>query len=124
MYTELTSNKAVNILHRSGFNIRDKWNSLAGALGVSMTIRKSLQEEAKTVETTQEYQFILEKALVWWIENTTQPSWEILLSAVEECTDDKVVEDKMIEILNTSDDFPPITKGTFMKYKFLYLVNL
>ena len=72
----------MNILQQSGFNIPEKWNRLAGIIGISISERKRLREEA---QTTQDYHFALEQALDFWISNTPQSSWEGLLSAVEKC---------------------------------------
>ena len=32
-----------------------------------------------------DYHFALEEGLQWWITNSTDPSWENLISAVEDC---------------------------------------
>ena len=86
---ELTANKALNILQQSGFNIPEKWNRLAGIIGISISERKRLREEA---QTTHDYHFALEQALDSWISNTTQSSWGGLVSSVEQCeTDENVV---------------------------------
>ena len=86
---ELTANEALNILQQSGFNIPEKWNRLVGIIGISISERKRLREEA---QTTQDYHFALEQALDSWILKTPHSSWEGLLSAVEKCeTDEKVV---------------------------------
>ena len=36
----------------------------------------------------QDYHFALEKGLQWWITNSTAPSWEELISAVQYCGDE------------------------------------
>ena len=82
---ELTASKALNILQQSGFNIPEKWNRLAGIIGIYISERKRLKEEA---QTTQDYHFASEQALNSWISNTPQPLWEGLLSAVEQCETD------------------------------------
>ena len=38
----------------------------------------------------QDYHFALEEGLQWWITNSTEPSWEELISAVEDCGDKDV----------------------------------
>ena len=35
----------------------------------------------------QDYHFVLEEGLQWWITNGADPSWEKLISAVESCGD-------------------------------------
>ena len=97
---ELTANKALNILQQSGFNIPEKWNRLAGIIGISISERKRLREEA---QTTQDYHFALEQALDSWISNTPQSSWEGLLSAVEKCETDKNVISTLRRLLNIDD---------------------
>ena len=97
---ELTANKALNILQQSGFNIPEKWNRLAGNIGISISERKRLREEAKT---TQDYHFALEQALDSWISKTPQSSWEELLSAVEQCENDKNVVSTLRKLLNIDD---------------------
>ena len=51
----------------------------------------------------QDYQFALEEALQWWITNSTDPSWENLISAVENCGD-KDVATKLKQQLNINDE--------------------
>ena len=97
---ELTANKALNILQQSGFNIPEKWNRLAGNIGISISERKRLREEA---QTTQDYHFALEQALDSWISNTPQSSWEGLLSAVEQCETDGNVISTLRRLLNIDD---------------------
>ena len=38
----------------------------------------------------QDYHFALEEGLQWWTTNSTDPSWEELISAVEDCGDEDV----------------------------------
>ena len=87
----------MNILQQSGFNIPEKWNRLAGIIGISISERKRLREEA---QTTQDYHFALEQALDSWISNTPQSSWEGLLSAVEQCETDGNIESKLRKLLD------------------------
>ena len=94
---ELTANKALNILQQSGFNIPEKWNRLAGIIGISISERKRLREEA---QTTQDYHFALEQALDSWISNSPQSSWEGLLSAVEQCETDGNTVSKLRKLLD------------------------
>ena len=90
----------MNILQQSGFSIPEKWNRLAGIIGISISERKRLKEEA---QTTQDYHFALEQALDSWISNTPQSSWEILLSAVEQCETDGNVVFTLRKLLNIDD---------------------
>ena len=97
---ELTANEALNILQQSGFNIPEKWNRLAGIIGISIVERKRLTEEA---QTTQDYHFALEQVLDSWISNTTHSSWEGLLSAVEKCETDENVVSTLRKLLDVDD---------------------
>ena len=97
---ELTANEALNILQQSGFNIPEKWNRLAGIIGISISERKRLREEA---QTTHDYHFALEQALDSWISNTPQSSWEGLLSAVEKCDTDENVVSTLRRLLDLDD---------------------
>ena len=90
----------MNILQQSGFNIPEKWNRLAGIIGISISERKRLREGA---QTTQDYHFALEQALDSWILNTPQSSWEELLSAVEQCETDEKVVTKLRKLLDVDD---------------------
>ena len=38
----------------------------------------------------QDYHFALEEGLQWWITNSTDPSWEELILAVENCGDERI----------------------------------
>ena len=79
----LTAISAVTVLEESGFKIKEQWSKLARYLGVSLSEREKLIELAAR---TQDYLTVLEKALEWWISNQ-QPSWEMLISSVEKCSD-------------------------------------
>ena len=97
---ELTANEALNILQQSGFNIPEKWNRLAGIIGISIGERRRLTEEA---QTTQDYHFALEQALDSWILNAPQSSWEGLLTAVEQCETDRNVVSTLRKLLDVDD---------------------
>ena len=51
----------------------------------------------------QDYHFALEEGLQWWITNSTDPSWESLISAVEDCGD-KEIATKLKQLLNINDE--------------------
>ena len=87
----------MNILQQSGFDIPKKWNRLAGIIGISISERQRLREEA---QTTQDYHFALEQALDSWISDTPQSSWEGLLSAFEKCETDGNVVSKLRKLLD------------------------
>ena len=78
----MTSSNALRLLVKSGFVVKDKWIELTSLLGVSLEERKRLKT---TASSDQDYHFALEEGLQWWITNSTEPSWEELISAVEDC---------------------------------------
>ena len=81
---ELTSINALQVLIKSGFVVKNKWNELTILLGVSLDERRRLKT---TASIDQDYHFALEEGLLWWITNGTAPCWEELISAVENCGD-------------------------------------
>ena len=80
----MTSSNALRLLVKSGFVVKDKWTELTILLGVSLEERRRLKTMASS---DQDYHFALEEGLQWWITNSTDPSWEELISAVENCGD-------------------------------------
>ena len=79
----MTSSNALRLLVKSGFVVKDKWTELTSLLGVSLE-EKRLKRMASS---DQDYHFALKEGLQWWITNSTDPSWEELISAVENCGD-------------------------------------
>ena len=80
----MTSSNALRLLVKSGFVVKDKWTELTSLLGVSLEERRRLKTMASS---DQDYHFALEEGLQWWVTNSTDPSWEELISAVENCGD-------------------------------------
>ena len=78
----MTSTNALRLLVKSGFCVKDKWTELTSLLGVSLDERRRLKTMASS---DQDYHFALEEGLQWWITNSTDPSWEELISSVESC---------------------------------------
>ena len=62
--------------------MKDKWTELTSLLGVSLEERRRFKTMASSDE---DYHFALEEGLQWWITNSTDPSWEELIPAVEDC---------------------------------------
>ena len=50
-----------------------------------------------------DYHFALEEGLQWWITNSTAPSWENLISAVEDCGD-KDIAAKLKDLLDINNE--------------------
>ena len=96
----MTSSNAVQFLIDNGFIIKDKWIELITLLRVSLEERERLETMASS---NQNFHHALEEGLQWWITNTTDPSWEELISAVENCGD-KDVATKMREQLETKEE--------------------
>ena len=67
--------------------MKDKWTELTSLLGVSLEERKRLKTMASS---DQDYHFALEEGLQWWITNSTDPSWEELILAVENSVDEGI----------------------------------
>ena len=64
-----------------------KWNKLTTLIGVSLDERGRL----KTMATNDnDYEFVLEEGLQWWINNGTNVSWIELISAIEDCGDSNI----------------------------------
>ena len=78
----MTSSNALRLLVKSGFCVKDKWTELTSLLGVSLEERRRFKTMASSDE---DYHFALEEGLQWWITNSTDPSWEELIPAVEDC---------------------------------------
>ena len=78
----MTSSNALRLLVKSGFVVKDKWTELTSLLGVSLEERRRFKTMASSDE---DYHFALEEGLQWWITNSTDPSWEELIPAVEDC---------------------------------------
>lgn len=76
----LNAHNALRLLQDSYFNVTKHWHQMGGDLGVSLDNRRRLQELAIR---TQNYDGALEECLDWWISNTPDASWEILVETVE-----------------------------------------
>ena len=64
-----------------------KWNKLTTLIGVSLDERRRL----KTMATNDnDYEFVIEEGLQWWINNGTNVSWIELISAIEDCGDSNI----------------------------------
>ena len=83
----MTSCNALRLLVKSGFVVKKNWMKLTCLLGVSLEERRRLM---KMASTNQDYHFALEEGLQWWITNSTAPSWEEFISAVEYCGDEDI----------------------------------
>ena len=108
---ELTSSNALRLLVKCGFVVKDKWTELTSLLGVSLEERRRLKTMASS---DQDYHFALEEGLQWWITNSTAPSWEELISAVEKCVD-KDIAVVMKRQLDIKDE-------SILKYIFIIII--
>ena len=96
----MTSSNALRLLVKSGFVVKDKWTKLTSLLCVSLEERRRLKT---MVSSDEDYHFALEEGLQWWITNSTDPSWEELISAIEDCGD-KDIAVKMRRQLDIEDE--------------------
>ena len=84
------------MLHNCGFEF-SLWESLAQYLHIPRKERKQLKNTIRN----EQYNLVLEDSLEYWItHHTSQPSWEELIKAVEECGETDVAV-KMRERLHS-----------------------
>ena len=93
----MTSTNALRLLVKSDFAVQDKWTKLTILLCVSLEERRRLKTMASS---DQDYHSALEEGLQWWIANSTDPSWEELISAVENCGDKDIAAKMREEIMS------------------------
>ena len=79
---EITAGKAVILLNKCGFNFKSNWSWLTSILNVPLEVKGKMRAIIKEDET---YEYAIEIALDWWIKNTSEASWKVLISSVEEC---------------------------------------
>ena len=79
---EITPGKAVILLNDCGFNFKSNWNRLTSILNVSLEQKEKMRAIIKEDE---EYEYAIEIALDWWIKNTSEASWKVLISSVDRC---------------------------------------
>ena len=77
---QLTCNNALRALKDNGFLTTSHWHQLGSDLGVSFDERKRLREQALIA---QNHDAALEECLDIWIRNSKEPSWNVLIQAVE-----------------------------------------
>ena len=82
LITEITPAKAVSLLYECGFNFKSKWSLLASILNVPLELKEKMRAIIKEDET---YEYAIERALDWWIKNTSEASWKVLISSVDRC---------------------------------------
>ena len=99
--TDLTSNNVLQLLVKSGFIVKDKWIGLIGDLGVSS---EEVIRLKKIASSDQDYHSALEEGLQSWITNSTDPSWEKLISALENCGDKDVATTLKRQVDSTKDE--------------------
>ena len=82
LLTEITPGKAVILLSDCGFNFNSNWNRLTSILNVPVQQKEKMRAIIKVDET---YEYAMEIALDWWIKNTSEASWKLLISFVDRC---------------------------------------
>ena len=80
--TELTPGKAVILLSDCGFNFKSNWNRLTSILNVPVELKGKMRAIIKEDGV---YEYAIEIALDWWINNTSEGSWKLLISSVDLC---------------------------------------
>ena len=69
-------------MYKCGFNFKSKWSLLTSILNVPVEVKEKMRAIIKEDEA---YDYAIEIALDWWIKNTTEASWQVLISSVEVC---------------------------------------
>ena len=82
LITEITPAKAVSLLYECGFNFKSKWSLLTSFLSVPLELKGKMSAIIKDHQT---YDYAIEIALDWWIENTSEASWKELILSVDRC---------------------------------------
>ena len=100
MTIEITPSKAVILLNDSGFNFKSKWSLLASILNVPLEQKEKMRAIIKEDGT---YEYAMEIALDWWIKNTSEASWKMLISSVDRCGE-KDTADAMRKTLSEEGD--------------------
>ena len=80
--TEITPGKAVILLSDCGFNFKSNWNRLTSIMNVPVEQKEKMRAIIKEDEA---YEYAIEIALGWWIKNTSEASWKVLISSVDRC---------------------------------------
>ena len=80
--TDITPGKAVSLLYECGFNFKSNWSLLTSFLNVPVELKGKMRAIIKEDET---YEYAIEIALDWWIKNTSEASWKVLISSVDRC---------------------------------------
>ena len=80
--SEITPGKAVILLSDCGFNFKSNWNRLTSILNVPLEQKEKMRAIIKEDEA---FEYAMEIALDWWIKNTSEASWRVLISSVDRC---------------------------------------
>ena len=100
MTIEITPSKAVILLNDYGFNFKSKWSLLASILNVPLEQKEKMRAIIKEDES---YEYAIEIALDWWMKNTSEASWKMLISSVARCGE-KDTADAMRKTLSEEGD--------------------
>ena len=80
--TEITPGKAVILLSDCGFNFKSNWNRLSSILNVPLEQKEKMRA---IIKEDGAYDYAIEIALDWWIKNSSEASWKVLISSVDKC---------------------------------------
>ena len=70
------------MLRECGFDFKSKWSLLTSMLNVPL---EKMEKMRAIIKDDEAYEYALEIALECWIKNTSEASWEELISLVDEC---------------------------------------
>ena len=89
---DITPSNAVALLRECGFNFKSKWSLLISILNVPL---EKMEKIRAIIEEDEVYEYALEIALEWWINNTSEASWKELVSMVYRCGETDTADDMM-----------------------------
>ena len=99
-FIEITPPKVVSLLYECGFNFKSKWSLLSSILNVPVELKGKMRAIIKEDET---YEYAIEIALDWWIKNTSEASWKVLLSSVDRCGEKGTADAMRKKIIEKGD---------------------
>ena len=88
--TDFTPDKAVAVLRECGFNFKNKWSLLTSNLNVPL---EKMEKMRAIIEEDETYEYALEIALEWWIENTFKASWQKLVLMIYKCGENDTADE-------------------------------
>ena len=79
---DITPSNAVAVLRECRFDFKSKWSLLTSILNVP---QEKTEKMRAIIEEDEAYEYALEIALEWWINNTSEASWKELVPMIYMC---------------------------------------